>query len=64
MIIFKNELPLDHTESIESWVNLWTKSIQEDNEECNMGTNWDCCKETAWNELEWWLEDNNLEMIR
>jgi hypothetical protein len=62
MITFKNELPLDHTKSIEFIVNTWTKEIQEEHRDRDMGVGWDSCNETAWNELEWWLEDYGLEI--
>tara|TARA_B100001057_G_C22447920_1_gene793880 strand:- start:269 stop:475 length:207 start_codon:yes stop_codon:yes gene_type:complete len=62
MITFKNELPLDHTKSIEFIVNTWTKEIQEENRGRDMGVGWDSCNETAWHELEWWLEDYGFEL--
>ena len=64
MITFKNELPIDHTKSLESWVDVWTKDIQEENKALDMGIGWDSCNETAWREMEWWLEDCNLEMVK
>ena len=62
MITFKNELLLDHTKSIEFIVNTWTKEIQEEHRDRDMGVGWDSCNEIAWNELEWWLEDYGLEI--
>ena len=63
MITFKNELRLDHTKSIEFIVDTWTKEIQEEHRDRDMGVGWDSCNEIAWNELEWWLEDYGLEMV-
>ena len=64
MITFKNELPLDHTKSLESWANDWTKEIQEENKELDLGVGWDSCNDYAWLELEWHFEDYGLEMVR
>ena len=64
MITFKNELPIDHTKSLEAWVDVWTKEIQEENKALDMATGWDTCNHYAWLEMAWWLEDGNLEMIR
>ena len=64
MITFKNELPIDHTKSLEAWVDVWTKELQEENKALDMATGWDTCNHYAWLEMVWWLEDGNLEMIR
>ncbi len=64
MITFKGELPMDHEVSLTPWADRWTKEIQEENAERDLGVGWDSCNETAWLELEWHFEDYNLEMRR
>ena len=48
MIMFRNELPLDHTKSLESWANDWTKEIQEENKELDLGVGWDSRALATW----------------
>ena len=53
-----------HEISLTPWADRWTKEIQEENAELDLGVGWDSCNETAWLELEWHFEDYNLEMRR
>ena len=62
MMVFKNELPMDHETSMEHLADIFTKEIQEENEGLNMGTSWDCCRESAWCEIEFELECEGLEI--
>ena len=55
---------MDHEVSLTPWADKWTKEIQEENAELDLGVGWDSCNETAWLELEWHFEDYNLEMRR
>ena len=50
MIIFKNELPIDHEKSIQNIVHTWAKEIYDG----------DC--EDAWNSVEEHLQSEGLEM--
>ncbi len=63
MIIFKNELPIDHEKSIQHIVHNWSKDMFKHDKE--MGTvppNIDYCREISWNSIEEHLEAEGLEM--
>ena len=59
MIIFKDELPLDHEESLEEIVKQWSK----DDAETDHGFTWDYHMDRNWDCLENWLKEfEGLEM--
>ena len=63
MIVFKNELPIDHEDSIKHIVYNWSKDMFEHDRE--MGTvpqNMDYCIEISWNSVEEHLISEGLEM--
>tara|TARA_B100000085_G_scaffold273052_1_gene288163 strand:- start:1246 stop:1434 length:189 start_codon:yes stop_codon:yes gene_type:complete len=61
MILFKDELPLDHEESLEKIVEQWSK---DDAEEGDDGFDWEIHYERNWDCLENWLKEfEGLEMV-
>ncbi len=63
MIIFKNELPLDHKKSLEYIVSSWTVDMFEHDLEMGMvKPNMDYCQEVSWNSIEEHLSSEGLEM--
>ena len=63
MIIFKNELPIDHEESIKHIVYSWAKDMFEHDKE--MGTvppNMDYCIECSWNSVMEHLQCEDLHV--
>ena len=63
MIIFKNELPMDHEKSIEHIVSSWSMDMYEHDEERGLvKPNLDYCAEISWNAVEEHLESEGLKM--
>jgi len=63
MIIFKNELPLDHEKSIEHIVYNWSIDMFEHDKDMGIGTpNLDYCNEISWSSIEEHLSCEGLEM--
>ena len=63
MIIFKNELPMDHEKSIEHIVSSWATDMYEhDKERGIVKPNLDYCIEISWNSVEEHLESEGLKM--
>ena len=60
MIIFKNELPLDHEVSIQRLIDGWAKDLEKHWSWC--GSSIDSCYETAWYELEEECNREGIEM--
>ena len=62
MILFKGELPLDHTKSIEHLVELWTQDLINHYTDTPFSNNYDACHESAWAEIEEEFYYENLIM--
>jgi len=63
MILFKNELALDHEVSIEHLVELWTQDLIDYYTDTSFSNNYDACRESAWAEIEEEFHYEKLEMI-
>ena len=63
MIMFRNELPLDHEKSMEHLVELWTQDLINFNTDTPFSNNYDSCLESAWAEIEEEFHYEKLEMI-
>tara|TARA_R100000988_G_scaffold86600_1_gene49476 strand:+ start:739 stop:942 length:204 start_codon:yes stop_codon:yes gene_type:complete len=64
MIIFENELPMDHQKSIQSIVNQWAVDIYlYDEGTGRFFANQDYYHECAWNSIEEHLNSEGLKMI-
>tara|TARA_R110002167_G_scaffold289485_3_gene494560 strand:- start:4059 stop:4256 length:198 start_codon:yes stop_codon:yes gene_type:complete len=58
-IFFKNELPLDHEESLDEIVKQWSKDDSEED-----GFHWEHHRDRNWYCLEEWLKEfEGLEMV-
>ena len=63
MIIFKNELPIDHEQSLRHIVYNWSKDMFEHDKEMGIvPPNIDYCTEISWNSVEEHLQSEGLEM--
>ena len=63
MIIFKNELPIDHAQSLRHIVYNWSKDMCEHDKETGIvPPNIDYCTEISWNSVEEHLQSEGLEM--
>ena len=62
MIIFKNELPMDHENSILHIVEDWALNIYHDDRYSDANNNMDYCRESAWFSVEDHLNNEGVEM--
>ena len=63
MIIFNNELPINHEQSLQHIVNAWALDMY--NYDTHMGLvkpNMDYCQEVSWNAIEEQLSSEGLIM--
>ena len=63
MILFKNELPLDHEKPMENLVDKWTQELVDYFTDTPFSNSWESCWETAWAEIEEQFNTENLQMI-
>ena len=63
MIVFKNELPLDHEKSIDDLVDKWTEDLVDHYTDTPFSNSWHSCWESAWAEIEEQFNTENLQMI-
>ena len=62
-ILFKDELPLDHEESLEKIVEQWSKDDAEKYSHEDYEFTWDDHMDHNWWSLEDWLKEEGLEMV-
>ena len=63
MILFKNELPLDHEKSMDDLADKWTQDLVNYFTDTPFSNSWHSCWETAWAEIEEQFKMENLQMI-
>ena len=62
MIMFRNELPLDHQNSILHIVENWALDVYYDDRYSDANRNMDYCSECAWFSVEEHLNNEGLEI--
>ena len=62
-ILFKDELPLDHEESLEKIVEQWSKDDAEKYSHEDYECTWDDHMDYNWESLEEWVEEEGLDII-